>query len=495
MDITIAHIPKKEQLNRFIPVLFFFSIAILALSSCVIKPPAVVVAKKQMPASFGNATSSDTISIAATPWKTFFNDKPLADLIEKALLYNPDLKIATQRIAISRTQVMTAKAALLPSVQAGVSFGLDRFGKYTMNGVGNFDTNLSPDISKDQQIPVSPYTEMFLGMRSSWEIDVWKKLSNRKKAAIAKQAAAQEEQKLLTTLLVSETAQLYYTLMALDYEMEVLKRNIALQQNELDIMQVQKDAGRATELAIKQFSAQLLHTKSLEYVIRQQLVVTENQLNFITGSYPGTIARSNNLMQTSLPVAVKAGVPANLLTQRPDIRAAEWTLQATGANIEAARAAYLPQLTITPYIGLSAFNPRLLFNPASIAAGALSGLMAPVFMQKQVTASYQIAMAENNIAYLEYEKIVLRSVREVVTDLKALENLQLSLDLKAKEVEELKRGVSVAGDLYNAGFATYLEIITAQRSVLEAELQQVSLKNSMLLAMVDLYRSLGGGWQ
>ncbi len=207
------------------------------------------------------------------------------------------------------------------------------------------------------------------------------------------------------------------------------------------------------------------------------------------------IERGSFNEQLKLPTILTAGLPSTLLAKRPDIILAEWQLQATGADVEAARAAFLPQLTITPYIGLSAFNPRLLFNAQSIASGALSGFMAPIFMQKQIEAAHKISIAQNKIAYVEYEKVVLKAAQEVVTDMKAIENLKGSIDLKTKETNELKAGLMVAGELYNAGFATYLEIITAQRNVLDAELQQIILMNKMMLAAVDLYRSLGGGWE
>jgi multidrug efflux system outer membrane protein len=464
------------------------------IASCM-KPPAITEQRRIVPKKFETLNSSDTISAASIKWQDFFSDPLLIQLINKALVNNPDFKIVSQKIEINRAQLMTAKAALLPSLQGGVNLATDRFGRYTMNGVGNFDTNLSPDISKDQQIPQSPYTEMFLGFRSVWEIDIWKKLSNKRKAAATRLLAAEAEQKLLQTLLVSEVAQLYYTLLALDYELDVLKQNITLQQNELELINIQKQAGRATELAVKQFSAQLMGTKSLEFQIQQQIVTVENQLNALVGFFPQKIERSHFKEQLKLPKLLTAGLPSSLLAKRPDIVMANWQLQATGADVEAARAAFLPQLTITPYIGLSAFNPRLLFNTQSIAAGALTGFMAPIFMQKQVQAAYKISQAQNKMAYYEYEKVVLKAVQEVVTDMKAIENLRGSMELKAKETNELKEGLKIAGDLYNAGFATYLEIITAQRNVLDAELQQIILMNKMMLAAVDLYRSLGGGWE
>ena len=480
---------KVLNLSKYIII-----ISLVFITSCM-KPPAITEQRRIIPKNFEGLNSNDTISAASIKWQDFFTDPILVQLINKALVSNPDFKIVAQKIEINKAQLMTAKAALLPSLQGGINLAADRFGRYTMNGVGNFDTNLSPDISKDQQIPQTPYTEMFLGFRSVWEIDIWKKLSNKRKAAATRVLAAEAEQKLLQTLLVSEVAQLYYTLLALDYELDVLKQNITLQQNELELIKIQKQAGRATELAVKQFSAQLMGTKSLEFQIQQQIVSVENQLNAIIGSFPLKIERSHFKEQLKLPNLLTAGLPSSLLAKRPDIVMANWQLQAAGADVEAARAAFLPQLTITPYIGLSAFNPRLLFNTQSIAAGALTGFMAPIFMQKQVQAAYKISQSQNKIAYYEYEKVVLKAVQEVVTDMKAIENLRGSMELKAKETNELKEGLKIAGDLYNAGFATYLEIITAQRNVLDAELQQIILMNKMMLAAVDLYRSLGGGWE
>lgn len=480
---------KLVGLQKYILIVLVFSIV-----GCM-KPPAITEQKRIIPKKFEGLQAIDTFSAANIKWQDFFRDPLLIKLINQALVNNPDFKIALQKIEINKAQLLTAKAALLPSLQGGISLAADRFGRYTMNGVGNFDTNLSPDISKDQQIPQTPYTELFLGLRSTWEIDIWRKLSNKRKAAVNRVLAAQTEQKLLQTLLVSEVAQLYYTLLALDFELDVLNRNVLLQQNELDLIKIQKQAGRATELAVKQFSAQLMGTKSLEFQIKQQIVQTENQLNALIGSFPQKIERGSFNEQLKLPTILTAGLPSTLLAKRPDIILAEWQLQATGADVEAARAAFLPQLTITPYIGLSAFNPRLLFNAQSIASGALSGFMAPIFMQKQIEAAHKISIAQNKIAYVEYEKVVLKAAQEVVTDMKAIENLKGSIDLKTKETNELKAGLMVAGELYNAGFATYLEIITAQRNVLDAELQQIILMNKMMLAAVDLYRSLGGGWE
>ncbi|HTI90048.1 MAG TPA: efflux RND transporter permease subunit [Puia sp.] len=440
------------------------------------------------------APAHDTLSIATIPIAQFFPDPYLRRLIDTALSNNPDLLSAFQRIQVAAAGMRYNKAFLLPQVNAAASAGVDKYGDYTMNGVGNHDTNLSPNVDGDQHIP-NPTPDYFIGLRSSWEIDLWGKLHSRKEAALNRWLASREAGRLMTTTLISDIATLYYQLLALDNEQKVLTKNIRLQENALEIVKVQKEGGRATELAIQQFLAQLLHTRSLRYITAQQITETENQLNFLAGRTTRSIQRDSSLLSIALPENLAAGLPSQLLLNRPDIHASELNLLALNADIRAARAAFFPSLTISPYVGYNAFKPSLLFNSTSIAYGIIAGLTAPVFNRNAIKADYERTIAEGRIALYDYQRRVLTGFMEVTNSLKGIRNFTGYYELKQQEAASLNNAVEVANDLYKVGRASYLEVITAQRSVLDAELEVNSAKKSILLRTIDLYRSVGGGWR
>ena len=467
-------------------VLFFSGVGCKTPAAVSMPEPAVV------PASF--AEDADTTNIADVPVRQFFPDIYLQQLIDTALSRNFDVGAALSRIGIAAANIRASRAALVPSVSAIVTASVDKYGDYTMNGVGNHDTNLSPNIDGDKRIP-NPTPDYFLGLRSSWEVDLWGKLRNRKKAAIARWLASREGHRLVVTALVADIASLYYQLLALDNEQRVLARNIELQENALEIVQVQKEAGRATELAVEQFRAQLLHTQSLRYTTAQQITETESQINFLTGRMGGSVQRDSSLLEHAMPDRVSAGLPSQLLLNRPDIRAAELELRAAHADIAAARAAFFPSLTLTPYIGYNAFRPALLFEGGSLVWGAAAGLMAPVFNRQAFKADYERTMAGGRVAVFGYQKAVLGGFQEVVNNLRGIRNYTEYYKLKQQEAESLSKAVSVANDLYLVGKASYLEVITAQRNVLDAELEVTGARKEVLLRTVALYRGVGGGWR
>jgi len=449
-------------------------------------------AVKTLPDSFPAA--KDSATIASISWRQFFSDKFLVALVDTALQNNPDLAIALQRVEMAKAQVAIAKGALLPSLNGVVSGAVDRYGDYTMNGVGNYDQNLSSNITEKQKVPVSPTPDLFVGFRSNWEIDLWGKLKNEKKAAIAQLLATEKGRQYAVTSLVGEVAGLYYELLALDNELDIIKKNVLLQEAALEVVRIQKEGGRATELAVQQFSAQLLNTRAIEFSVKQNIVAAQNELNFICGRYPQDITRDTSLMQQQLPSSLTTGLPSLLLTRRPDIQQAELELQAAQANVTAARKAFLPSLNLTPYIGFNAFKPNLLFNSGSIAYGAVAGLTAPIFNQNKIKAGYAMANAQNKEAVYNYQKVLLGSFSEVITTLNSIENGSNSFKLKEQEVKELTNAVATAKDLYLTGYANYLEVISAQKGVLEAELQLTGNKKQLFQSVINLYRSLGGGW-
>ncbi|MCU0437578.1 MAG: efflux transporter outer membrane subunit [Raineya sp.] len=475
-------------------ILLVYSIVyLLSVTSCSkVFTPIKEPSKLDIPENFFG--KNDSTSVVENNWKTFFKDPFLVQLIEIALVNNKDLQIALQKIEKSKADVLLAKGYFLPSVNGVISAGVDKYGDYTMNGVGNFDTNLSGNIEDAQRIP-NPTPDFFLGFRSSWEIDIWGKLKNNKKMSLARLLANEEGKKLVVTEIVTQIALLYYQLLALDTELEVIQKNIALQEQALKIIGIQKEAGKATELAVKQSSALLLRTRSLEFILKTQIIQLENQINFLLGRFPQEVPRSKDFPSKDLLVYGNLGIPSQMLRQRPDIRQAEWELQAAQTQVKVSQAMFLPSLNINASLGFNAFKSSLLFNPASLAYGLLGGLTAPLLQYNSLKSNKKVAIASYYEAHATYQKNVLRAFQEVHTFVKVLENLEKAYELRKNELEELTKAVSTSQDLFVAGYANYLELITAQKSVLEAELDLFDIRRDHFLFAVQLYRALGGGWK
>lgn len=438
---------------------------------------------------------SDTTGIVTLPIQQFFADQYLVKLVDTALAANPDIQMAMQRVEIAAANLKYNRSWLLPSLEFNASAGLEKYGAYTMNGVGNFDTNLSSNIRSNQRIPTNPTPDYFVGLRSSWEVDLWGKLANQKRGAYNRFLASRSGYKLVVTAMTAEIAMLYYELLALDYEQDVIERNIILQQNAVELIEIQKLGGRATELAVQQFVAQLKRTQGLKFALDQQITEAENQLNFLTGGYSKKIDRDTSINTLKLPGILKAGVPSQLLLNRPDIKQAELELAAMNADIKAARAAFMPSLNITAYGGYNAFNAAVLFNPASAVFGLIGGMTAPIFNRGRIKANYERTVAEGKQAVFNYQKTILNGYQEVVNGLKGIDNYNNYYQLKLQEVAALKNAVSVSNDLFLVGRASYLEVITAQRNVLDAELELANTRKFIFLNAIGLYRSVGGGWQ
>ncbi len=478
--------------RRMIKPAFIIVLAAAIFTGCAPMKEMQPAEAPRLPQTFTGV--GDSSNMAQLAYKQLFTDTHLQQLIDTALRNNWDLLGALQRVEMARAGYLQSSGALRPQVSGGAAAGGDRWGRYTLNGVGNFDTNLSPNIDGKRKIP-NPFTpDFFLGLRSSWELDIWGRLRNLKEAASLRVLQSQRGVQFVRTLLVAEVANHYYELLALDSQREILRNNMQLQQRAVEIVEAQKEGGRATELAVQQFKAQLLNTRALDAVLLQRITEVENNLNLLCGRLPKTIQRGSALMQQQLPPMLAAGVPSQLLLRRPDISEAELALRALEADVSAARKAFLPALTLTPYIGFNSFNAARLFDPASLATGALAGFAAPVLNRTGITADYNKTHALKQEALQQYYKTTYTAFTEVVTTLSAIKNLQQQFTYKAEETDVLENAVITANDLYLSGRASYLEVITAQRSVIDAELELVNTRKEQFFSVIELYRSLGGGW-
>ncbi|SKA00655.1 TolC family protein [Sediminibacterium ginsengisoli] len=470
-------------------------IGMLAFASgCKTFQPVTMPGEKPLPAVFAGEVK-DSSSIADIPWRNYFNDTILVNLIDTALANNQDMLIAWQRMEAAKARFMRDDAALRPSVDAVVTAGFDKFGKYTMSGVGNFDTNLSPNIDEKQKVTQPLVQEYFAGLRSSWEVDLRGKLKNAKKASAARLLASEKGRQFVVTSLIADIAGNYYSLLALDNQLQIIRRNIRYQQDALGIVKVMLETGRGTALAVQQFQAQLYNTESYEHTTRQQIIDVETRINYLLGRYPQQIRRDSTTLTQLLPDVIHSGIPSAMIARRPDIQQAELELEAGKLDVAVAKAAALPALTLTPYIGLNAFKSSVLFNPASVAYGMIGGLTAPLLNRKAIKSDYQFAGAAQREAFYRYQQTLLNGFNEVYTGLNHIDNQRKVEKLKELEVAELQSGVATANDLYVAGYASYLEVITAQKSVLQAEFELNETRKNVRVGLVQLYRALGGGWK
>ncbi|MVN90798.1 TolC family protein [Mucilaginibacter aquatilis] len=471
---------------------YIITVGVALLTACTTLKTVDTTLPDEIPGSYYGST--DTTTIATLPVSSFFTDTYLLQLIDTAFGANPDILAALQRVEAANANLKYNGLLWAPAINLNARAGVERYGDYTLNGVGNYDTNLSPNINGNQRIP-NPTPEYFLGFQSSWELDLWGKLRSRKKAAFNRFLASRSGYKMVTTSLTSQIATAYYQLLALDNELRVIRKNIELQNNALEIIKVQKLGGRATELAVQQFLAQLKRTQGLEAMTKQQITETENQLNFLTGNFSKSIPRDTSINTLKVPSVLKAGIPSQLLLNRPDIQQADFELRAMNADIKAVHAAFFPTLTLSPYVGFNAFRSAVLFNSGSLAYGILGGVTAPIFNRKQIKADYERTIAEGKQALYSYQKTVLNSYQEVLNSMKSIENYTTAYRNKQQEVQALNNAVSVANDLYLVGRANYLEVITAQRNVLDAELELAHTKKNIFFGAINLYRSVGGGWK
>ena len=455
----------------------------LVLTSC--HAPKIIEPGRhaELPATFG--TSSDSSGIAAVQWRNFFNDKDLAALIDTALKNNQELMITLQEIEIARNDVRVRKAAIAPSVSVGGGVGVEKVGRYTSQGAGDASTEIKPG----KEMP-DPLGDFRVAVTANWEADIWKKLRNARDAAVARYLATVEGKNFVLTNLIAEVANSYYELLSLDNQL------LIVQKNALEIVKVQKEAARATELAVQKFQAEVLKSQSLEYELLQQIKETENRINFLLGRYPQPIPRETTQFLTQLPSAVSAGLPAQLLANRPDIKQAELELTAAKLDVKVARAEFYPSLGISAAVGLQAFKPSYLIKmPESLLYSLAGDLAGPLINRGAIKAEFNTANAKQIQALYNYERTVLNAYLEVSTELSNIGNLEKNYDLKSKEVDALTRSIDISNDLFRSARADYLEVLMTQRDALEARLELIETKKRQLVAVVNIYRDLGGGWK
>lgn len=464
-------------------------LAIVALVGCRSLSTEITTTQHPVPHAF--ETSTDTTTIARISWRQYFSDPVLVGLIDTALKNNPDVQVALQRIEMARAGVREAKGELFPEIGLSAEGSLTQYGKYTTDHASNEGLEVAPGVENPE-----PERDLFTGLEASWQVDVAGKLRNQRKAAVARYLASVEGTNFVITELVAGVANAYYDLVALDNELDVVQRAIVKRKEALDVITLRKETGRADELEVQRFAAELYDVQAREKEVKQRIKETENLVNYLLGRYPQPIVRDRAALTSGIPDHIASGVPTQLLEDRPDIREAAHMVEASKFSLHAAKAAFFPALRITAGLGYQAFDPEYLYlTPSSIAYNVIGGLTAPLINRSAIQAHFNEARAEQISAMYEYQRTILNGVMEVSNELSNISNLQQMDSLRTRQTEMMTRAIDTSTELYRASRVGYLDVLLAQQGALDAQLELIDTKRHLHFATVDVYKALGGGWR
>jgi NodT family efflux transporter outer membrane factor (OMF) lipoprotein len=439
------------------------------------------------PAGFPGAASPENSALLGI--NEFFNDPLLTGLIDQALAGNQELKILNEDVQIARSVILARRGAYLPFLGFRAAAGLDKPSLFTPLGAAERDLEFLPGKHFPEPLP-----DFLLSLDLRWAVDIWRELRNARDAAVQRYLSASERRNFFVTRLVADIAEEYYGLMARDKRLENLDRTIELQERSLAIAQAKKAAGKGTELAVQRFQAEVRKNQSEKLIVRQEIIEGENRINFLVGRFPQPVERrSGDFIDLNLH-ALSVGLPAQLLQNRPDVRQAERELAAAGLDVKVARAHFFPRLDITGGVGYEAFNLKYLFWTPDALIGHVAGeLVAPVINKRAIQAEYLSANAVQLEGVYNYQRVLLNAFTEVVNRVTMAENYRRSIELKKQQLQALVAAVDVASRLFQAARTEYIEVLLAQRDMLEATAVLIDTKQRQLSAIVNAYQALGGG--
>lgn len=423
--------------------------------------------------------STDTTSLASVSWSELFTDPILQRHISTGLQNNHDIRIAMQNIAAAQATMKQGRAGYVPTLSLGADWTHQELSKNSQFGA------LLRDRSVDQYQ---------LTGTLSWEADIWGKIRSNKRASNAAYLQTVAASQAVKTQLIANIASLYYQLLALDSQIKIAEETLTNRNQSIETIRSLKDAGNVTEVGVKQTEAQKYETEIVIADLKTNVTIIENAFSVLLGTSPGKIERGT-LGNQNLQPEISAGVPASLLSNRPDVIAAEYNLVRNFELTNVARSNFYPSLRLTATGGLQSVDLKDWFSANSLFANIVTGLTQPVFNQRQIRTRYEIAKAEQEIAYLQFEQSLLNAGREVSDALANYQNETQKLSIREKQVDALRKAADYSDELLAYGMANYLEVLTAKTNALYTELELVNDKYRQLNAVIQLYRALGGGWK
>lgn len=423
---------------------------------------------------------TDTANLGFLSWKELFTDDKLTAYIEQALQNNLDIRIALQQIAAAESYMKQGKAAFFPTLSAGPQ---------VMYQTGSLNTQFGQIIGDRQHV-----VQYQLGADFSWEADIWGKIKSNEKALIANYLRTEAAHQGVKSQLVATIADTYYQLMALDEQKKITEETIATREKNLETTKALKNAGTLTEVAVKQSEAQLLNARGILVDLENNIKLLENFFSVLLGISPQAVER-NTLAQQNISENLSIGVPAQLLRNRPDVKAAEYQFINAFELTNVAKANFYPSLRISAGGGLQSIDIDKLFSVGSLFGSVVGSLIQPILNQRQIRTQHEVSLTNQQIAYLNYRKTILTAGREVSDALFSYDAQNKLIEIKRQEFESYNTATNFSQELVNYGMANYLEVIRAVENSLNAQLNYVNARYGKLSAVVQLYRSLGGGWK
>ncbi len=454
------------------------ALAFISLQSCFVakeytRPENVVQSERfrtdQLP--------QDSLSLATVSWKELFTDPFLQNYIEEGLKNNMDIRIAIKQIDIAQAYLKQGKAGYYPTLNATARATHQEFSS---------SSQFAGVTSSANQYEVSG------GL--SWEADIWGKIRSNKRASEASYLQTVAAHQAVKSRLVANIASVYYQLLALDEQIRVTEETIETRSKGLETTQALKDAGNVTEVGVKQTEAQLYTAQAILIDLKMQTRLLENTLSILLGSSPREIERGT-LEDQAVDTPLEIGVPALLLSNRPDVMAAEYSLINAFELTNVARSNFYPSLTLNASGGFQSLELDKLFNVNSLFATVVGGLTQPIFNGRKIRTQYEVSQAQQEQALLQFKYSLLNAGKEVSDALYSLEASEEKIEILQKENDAYNLATDYSRELLDNGLANYLEVLTAEERALGSNLDIIAAKNNRLQAVIDLYEALGGGWK
>lgn len=466
---------KKQTLYRALPI----AVLAVTMQSCIVsknyeRPEVTNEAQFRT-----DNISQDTLSMANMSWKELFSDQTLIQYIEHGLENNLDIRIALENINAAHAYMQQGKWGYAPTLNLGANYTHSVLSKNGPQGIAFGDTRVKNDMYD--------VTGQF-----SWELDVWGKIRSDKRAAGASYLQTLSAHQAVKTQLISTIATTYFQLVALDEQKRVTEQTIVNRTNSLETIEALKESGQVNEVAVKQTQAQLFNAKALLVDLENNIKLTENAFSILLGNNPGKITRGE-LKSQKLNADLSVGVPLQLLSNRPDVRAAEYGLINAFEMTNVSRANFYPAFRLTANGGLQSLDFDNLFNTSSLFANFIGGLTQPLLNGRKVRTAHEVAKAKQESAYLSYKLSILNASKEVSDALYTYHSSSDKLKLKKQEYEAYNLATEYSEELLVQGMANYLDVLTARESALAAELSYINTELAQLTSIVQLYRAVGGG--
>ena len=429
---------------------------------------------------FNNEIKEDG-NMGFVSWRSIFSDSILNHHIELALVKNPNVNVSMNQIEIAVAYLKQGRAAFFPTVSIGPSVSYQTSSLNTQIGriIGDRQHLLQYELSADL----------------AWEADIWKKLKSNEAAASAAFKSSESALQTVQSELIASIANLYYRLLALDNQKAFIDSTIYYRTQSLETTKALKTAGSLTQVAVLQSEAQLLNAKAQYVEIEREIKLLENTFNLLLAMPSGTSVTRTNLESQKPYSELGTGVPADLLANRPDVRAAEYQLISAFELTNVSKASLYPTLRITASGGIQSIDIEKLFNINSLFGGVVAGLTQPVFNRRQLKTDVEVKQAQQEIAYWAYINTILNAQKDVSDALYAYETQVQLIELKSAEYANYALALEYSQELVNYGYANYLEVLRANENALNAKLAHIDAQYGKLNAIILLYKALGGGYR